>query len=189
MSSPPVVPQKSNNAVWTILGILGGIVVLLVLVGLATAGLIIRNINVRKNSNRVDVQTPIGEISVNKDAKHATGLPVYPGSTKGTDDDVTGGSADISLGSEQLGIAAESYRSADSMDAVKAWYRSNLGPRFRLEAGKDERVKMDRAHFDTGDQDWVFVDDRGDATSLVALKDRDDRVHITLLKIGKREAQ
>ena len=199
MSNPPVSPQpppqslppspqpRSNNAVWWILGIIGGGIVLLVLAGLTDAGLIIRHINVRDSGSRVDIQTPVGEIKVNKDEMHPTGLPVYPGATKATDNN--GGSADISVGGEGLGIGAESYDSTDSLEKVRDWYHDRLGPAFRLETGKDERVKLDRAHFDMGEQDLAFVDDRGDGARLVALKKTDTGVKITLLRVGKREAQ
>jgi hypothetical protein len=189
MPSPSVAPQKPNNTVWWILGIFGGVLVLFVLAGLTAAGLIIRHIDVRSNNNRVEIQTPVGEIKVSKDATHATGLPVYPQARKGTDDNMVGGSADISLGNRGLGIAAEAYQSADSLEAVKTWYRSRLGPSFRLEAGKGEHERLGRAHFDLSNQDWAFVDDRDDTTSLVALRRIDNRVQITLLLVGTREAQ
>lgn len=188
MSSPPMTPQKANNAVWWILGILLGAVALVVVAGLTATGLILRHIDVVNSNNRVDIQTPVGEINVSKDQGHATGLPVYPGATKARDD-IVGGSADISVGSEGVGIAAEAYESADSLDAVKAWYRSRLGPSFRLEGGKEDLVTVNRAHFNLGDQDWAFVDDRGDSTSLVAVKKRDNGAQITLLRVGKRDAQ
>ena len=188
MSSPPVAP-KPANAVWWILGILGGVVVLIVLAGLTTAYLIVRHVDVRNNSNRVEIQTPAGDLKVSKDGTHATGLPVYPGATKGTDDNIVGGSADISVGDQALGIAAESYDSNDSLEAVKTWYRSHLAPSFHLEAGKDDRVRVNRAHFDMGDQDWAFVDDRADTTSLVALRRTANHVQITLLRIGTEDAQ
>jgi hypothetical protein len=79
----------------------------------------LRHIDVRSSNNRVEIQTPVGEIKVSKDATYATGLPVYPHATKGTDDNIVGGSADISLGNQGLGIAAESYEFADSLEAVK----------------------------------------------------------------------
>jgi hypothetical protein len=188
MSSPPMAPQKANNAVWLILGILLGAVALVVVAGLTATGLILRHIDVVNSNNRVDIQTPVGEINVSKDQGHATGLPVYPGATKARDD-IVGGSADISVGSEGVGIAAEAYESADSLDAVKAWYRSRLGPSFRLEGGKEDLVTVNRAHFNLGDQDWAFVDDRGDSTSLVAVKKRNNGAQITLLRVGKRDAQ
>jgi hypothetical protein len=189
MSSPPAAPPKPNNAIWWILTVLGGVVVLLVIAGLTAADLIIRHVNVRNSSQRVEIQTPVGDLQANRDGTDATGLPVYPGAAKGTDDDIAEGSADVSLGDEGLGIAAESYDSADSLDAVKTWYRSRLGPSFRLEAAKDERRILNRANFDMGDQDWAFVEDRTDATGLVALRRADNHVQITLLTVGKREAQ
>ena len=94
------------------------------------------------------------------------------------------------MGNEGLGIAAESYDSSHSLEAVKTWYGSRLGPSFRLEAGKEESARLDRAPLGIDDQDWVFVDDRADTTSLlVALRRTENHVQITLLGVARREAQ
>jgi hypothetical protein len=184
---PPAPPPDRNNAVWWILGIIGGGIVLMCILGLVIASTFLRRVNIRDTGNRVDIQTPVGEIKVNKDELHPTGLPAYPGATKSNDS--KGGSADISFGGEGLGLAVEAYDSTDSLDTVKDWYRSRLGPSFRLEIGKDERAAFDRAHFDVNDQDLAFVDDHGDGARLVALKKTGDGVKITLLRVGRREAQ
>ena len=93
------------------------------------------------------------------------------------------------MGGEGVGIAVESYNSADSLDKIKDWYRQRLGPSFRLETGKDERAALDRAHFNMNDQDLAFVDDHGDGARLVALKKTGEGLRITLLRVGRREAQ
>ncbi len=186
--APPAAPPPgSNNAVWWILGIIGGGIVLMGILGLVVAGMFLRRVNIHDAGNRVEIQTPVGEIKVNGDEMHPTGLPVYPGATKSGDS--KGGSADISFGGEGVGLAVEAYDSPDSLDKVKDWYRQRLASSFRLETGKDERAALDRAHFDVNDQDLAFVDDHGDGARLVALKKNDGGVKITLLRVGKREAQ
>lgn len=184
---PAAPPPGGNNAVWWILGIIGGGIVLMGILGLVVAGMFLRRVNIHDAGNRVDIQTPVGEINVDKDQMHPTGLPVYPDATKSSDS--KGGSADFSFGGEGVGLAVEAYDSPDSLDKVKDWYRLQLGSSFRLETGKDERAALDRAHFDVNDQDLSFVDDHGDGARLVALKKNDGGVKITLLRVGKREAQ
>jgi len=184
---PPTPPPDRNNAVWWILGIIGGGIVLMGILGLVVASMFLRRVNIHDAGNRVDIQTPVGEIKVNGDEMHPTGLPVYPGATKSGDS--KGGSADISFGGEGVGLAVEAYDSPDSLDKVKDWYRRRLGSDFRLETGTDEHAALERAHFDVNDQDLAFVNDHGDGARLVALKKNDDGVKITLLRVGKREAQ
>lgn len=186
---PPPPPGRPNNALWWILGIIGGCIVLFIVGGLTVAGLFLRHISVRNSGNNVDIQTPVGEIAVNK-GEHATGLPIYPGAAKSTDDD-SGGSANISFGSEGgLGIAAETYVSVDSLDKVRNWYRDRLGSSFRLETGKDQQAEFRHSKINvSSDQDLAFVDDHGDGVRLVALKRTNEGVKITLLRLGKREAQ
>jgi len=186
---PPPLPPRRDNTLWWVLGIVGGFIVLFIFAGLTLAGLFLHRVNVRNNGNSVDIQTPLGEVKVNKD-QHATGLPLYPGATKYTGDNPQGGSADISFGEEGLGIAAESYISTDSLDKIRGWYRKQLGSNFRLETGKDQDAEFQHAKINiSSDQDLAFVDDRGDAVRLVALKQTADGVKITMLRMGAREAQ
>lgn len=187
----PPPPRPPNNAVWWILGIIGSCIVLFIILGLTFAGMFLRRVSVRNNGSNVDIQTPVGHISVNKDELHATGLPVYPGATKVKDSDSQGGSADISFGDNQgIGIAVEAYDSSDSLDKVKYWYKNRLGSNFRLETGKDQQAEFRHANINvSSDQDLSFVDDHGDTVRLVALKREDDVVKITLLRLGKRETQ
>jgi len=189
-AQPPAPPRPSNNAIWWVLGIVGGCIVLMIIAGLTFAGLFLRRVNIRNSGNTVDIQTPVGEIKVNQDELHATGLPVYPGAIKYSDENSRGGSADISFGGEGLGIAVENYISQDSLDKVRDWYRNRLGSTFRLETGKDQEAEFRRAKINvSSDQDLAFVDDHGDKVRVVALKKTDDGVKITLLRLGKREAQ
>lgn len=186
---PPPTQHQPNNAVWWILGIIGGCILLFIVAGLTLAGLFLRRVNVRNSGNSVDIQTPVGEFAVNK-GEHATGLPVYPGATKSTDDD-SGGSASFSFGDQGgLAIAAEAYVSSDPEGKIKDWYHDRLGSNFRLETGRDQDAEFRHAKITvSSDQDLSFVDDRGDAVRLVALKRTAGGVKITLLRLGKQETQ
>lgn len=187
----PPPPRPPNNAVWWVLGIIGGCITLVIIVSLTFAGIFLRRVSVRNNGGSVDIQTPVGHIAVNKDELHATGLPVYPGATKVKDSDTQGGSADISFGDSQgIGIGVEAYDSQDSLEKVRDWYKNRLGSSFRFETGKNQQAEFRHANITvSSDQDLSFVDDHGDSVRLVALKREDNLVKITLLRLGEREAQ
>lgn len=190
MSTTPIPsPQKPNPnpAVWWILGVLGACVVVLVLAGLIVAAYIARQVRVRGAGNRVEIQTPVGELKVNKAGPHESGLPVYPGSVPS---ESHGGNVSFSTpGDEHVGISVEDFRSTDSLEKVQAWYRSRLGSAFRQE-GPGERPKIERwGRADLGDADLAFVDDTGDGARIVALKSIRDGTKITLLRVGKQEVQ
>jgi hypothetical protein len=110
MSSAPIPPQRSNNAIGWILGIVGGGIVLLILSALTLTTLIIRHVNVKDTVTNVDIETPVGEIEVNKGGFRATGLPVYPGATA---TDQKSASVEISANNTGVGIATESYETND----------------------------------------------------------------------------
>jgi len=188
---PPVAipPQqrqrRSNNAVWWILGIVAGGIVVMVLFGLALAGLFIRNLRVHNQGNNVEIQTPVGAIKVNKDVPRASGLPVYPGAKSADNDN----NAKVELSNDEgaLGIAVEHFTTSDDLDHVDKWYAHRLGPNFR----RDQDVSHHPIHGVTvdADTDLAFVDDHGDGVRVVALTKKDDGVDIVLFRAGKKEAQ
>ncbi len=186
MSSAPVPPQRRNTALWWILGILAAGVIVMVLFGVTIAGLFIRRLNVRDSGRNVEIQTPVGDINVNK-AAHATGLPAYPGATPSMDS--KGGSVEISANGSGVGIATEVFDSKDPIDFVQAWYKKRLGPDFRLDTGKDASDAHANDFFKGDDHDLAFVDDRGNGARIVALKKTSSGTKITLLRVGKREPQ
>ncbi|MGC1170491.1 MAG: hypothetical protein WA886_16430, partial [Candidatus Acidiferrales bacterium] len=78
---PAAIPPKrrdSTTAVWWILGIVAGGIVVMVVFGLALAGVLIHNLHVRNQGRNVEIQTPVGGIKVGHEA--TVNLPVYPGS-------------------------------------------------------------------------------------------------------------
>jgi len=182
---PPQRQPRSNNAVWWILGIVAGGIVVMVLFGLALAGLFIRNLRVHNQGNNVEIQTPVGAIKVNKDAPRASGLPVYPSAKPGENDN--NAKVDLSNDEGGVGIAVEHFVTSDSLDQVDKWYAHRLGSSFRREENHDHKpihgVTVD------SDTDLAFVDDHGDGVRVVALTKKDDGVDIVLFRAGKKEAQ
>jgi hypothetical protein len=157
----------------------------MVLLGLLFAGLVVRNSHIKDQGKNVDIQTPVGEIKVNQNPNRASGLPVYPGATPSTEDGHT--NVEVSSGEAGVGVAVENYSTADSLEKVTTWYSQRLGSSFTREAkGSDVRVHGMTV---TTDADMTFSDDHGDSTRTVVLTHKDDRVEITLVRAGKREAQ
>lgn len=186
MSTAPVPPRRSNNAIWWILGIIGGSIVALVLLGLMVAGMFIRRINVTDSGSKVAIETPVGAIHVNKDETHATGLPVYPSATGS---DSKNSSVELTTGDSGVGLATEEYETADALDKVQTWYRRRLGPEFALKNSRDESSANAKDHFRLNDSDVAFVDDHAGGARVVALKKTFSGTKITLVRVGKRETQ
>jgi hypothetical protein len=184
---PAAIPpqRRGNNAVWWILGIVAGGIVVMVLFGLALAGLFIRNLRVHNQGNNVEIQTPVGAIKVNKDAPRASGLPVYPGAKSAGNDD----NAKVELSNDDgaVGIAVEHFATSDNLDQVDTWYAHRLGPSFR----REQDISRHPIHGVTvdSDTDIAFVDDHGDGARVVALTRKGDGVDIVLFRAGKKEAQ
>jgi hypothetical protein len=182
---PPQRQHRGNTAVWWILGIVAGGIIVMVLFGLALAGLFIRNLRVHNQGNNVEIQTPVGAIKVNKDAPRASGLPVYPGAKSADNDN----SAKVELSNDDggVGLAVEHFTTSDDLDQVDKWYAHRLGGSFRREENHDHHpihgVTVD------SDTDLAFVDDHGDGVRVVALTKKDDGVDIVLFRAGKKEAQ
>ena len=185
---PPVAQQpKPNNVIWWILGILGGGLVILVFFGLTLAGVIVHYIHVAHDGNKVAIETPVGDLKVNKAMPHATGLSVFPGATP------TGkNTSSIQFGTPESGLAmaTEEYETSDPLDKVKDWYRSRLGPDFEMETSDhngSRRLKIDGVH--VGDHQVTFASERGGGARIVALDKSFHGTKITLVRLGTHEAQ
>jgi hypothetical protein len=185
MSSAPVPPQKGNNAVWWILGIVGGGITLLVFLGLILAGVFVRHIHVSETGDKVEIETPVGDLRVNQGELHATGLPVYPGAIAVKD---KGATIQLSTENSGVGIAAEEYHTGDSLEQVQAWYRNHLGPEFRLEKDGDSS-RLAKRHLRVNDSELAFVDEKGEGARVVGLKKPGGGTEIDLVRAGKRETQ
>lgn len=92
------------------------------------------SINVKKNDNgeekKVDIDTPFGNIHVDKSADvHDTGLPVYPGSRikeKGGPGDDKSANVNISGMGFGLKVVAIQYESDDPAAKIIAYYKDQL---------------------------------------------------------------
>lgn len=157
----------------------------MVFLGLMFAGMVVRNSHIKDQGKNVDIQTPVGEIKVNQNPNRASGLPVYPGATPSTED--SHANVELSSGGAGLGVAVENYTTNDSLDKVSTWYVQRLGPTFKRET-KNGKVQVHGMTVST-DADVTFADDRGDSTRSVVLTKNDGNVEITLVRVGKREAQ
>ncbi|MGA8038445.1 MAG: hypothetical protein WA823_04005 [Candidatus Acidiferrales bacterium] len=179
-------PRRDNNAVWWILGIVAGGIMLMIVFGLALAGMFLHRVHLHSSEKNVDVQTPVGEFKVNTDGSHHTGLPLYPGATVSDPND---GNAHVELSFDDngVGLAVETYKTGDSLDDVSAWYQKQLGPSFRRETPKANGMPH-HANVDSN-ADVAFVDDKGGGARVVALTNEDDGVKINLVRVGKRETQ
>jgi hypothetical protein len=179
-------PPRRNNAIWWILGIVAAGIIVMFLFGVTLAGLFIHHLKVRNSGDKVDIQTALGSLSVNKGGPHATGLEIDPGASPSSDD--KGANVNLSANDTGVGIATEQYETKDPIDFVQAWYKKHLGPDFRLEANKavpdhsNGLVKMN-------DSDVAFVDDHHNGVRVVALKKISEGTQITLVRIGKKETQ
>jgi len=92
------------------------------------------SVNVKKGDNgedkKVDIDTPLGGIHVNKNADvRDTGLPVYPGARpkeKGSDGNEKNANVDISSFGFSLKVVAIEYESDDPPAKLVAFYQDKL---------------------------------------------------------------
>jgi hypothetical protein len=155
----------------------------MVLFGLTLVGVFIHHLKVRNSGDKVDIQTALGSLSVDKGGPHATGLEIYPGSAPSSDN--KGASVNLSANDTALGFATEQYQTKDPIDFVQAWYKKRLGPEFRLETNYE--YVDDRGM--TNDNDVAFVDDHHNGVRVVALKKIPEGTQITLVRAGAKETQ
>jgi hypothetical protein len=188
---PPMPPQKSNNAIWWILGIIGACILLVVIAGLFMVAAIVHRMHVNTANNRVEIQTPIGNLKVNPESEHATGLPVYPGATL---EKSQGASLEVSdAHGKSAGLSVEKYDSDDSREKVQEWYSKHLGAEFKMTVAKSDggsghdQIPGVPVNVDT--TDVAFTHERPDGTSVVALGRKGEGTEITLVRVGKKEPQ
>jgi hypothetical protein len=184
MYSPPQPPRR-NNTIWWILGIVAAGIIVMFLFGVTLAGLFIHHLKVRNSGDKVDIQTALGSLSVDK-GPHATGLEVYPGASPSSDN--KGANVNLSANDTAVGIATEQYQTKDPIDFVQAWYKKRLGPDFRLETNHDNADHPnDRAVINGSDV--AFLDDHHNGVRVVALKKTSEGTQITLVRVGTKETQ
>jgi hypothetical protein len=186
---PPAPRPQPNNAIFWILGIIGGGILVLILGALALASFIIHRVHVSQNADRVDIETPIGALKVSQDQPGATGLPVYPGAVLQKSE---GANFEITTNDTHAGFAVVKYKTDDERETVKEWYAKRLGPSFTLESGKIASNKdMQGLPVDVKSDDVAFVskNSSGGNARIVALGVSDGGTDIVLLRIGRQEPQ
>jgi hypothetical protein len=194
MTNPPQVPQPGvqlpqgppppqNRALWWVLGVIIVLLLLIIGGGVFLALHIARDVTV-KGPNDVELHTPAGEVSIHTTPEDTTGLPVYPGSTLLPD------GARIQFEPSQevagLGLSAATYNSTDDFEKVESWYRKNLDPSFQQEKNKPT-VQIGGA--DIAHADLAFVSKEEGRLRIVALARKGGGTKITLLRMGKQQAQ
>ena len=85
VATPPppaqVPPRQKSNLLWWILGLFAVGIVILGAGSLLALRFLTQNVQVIQTGDRVEVRTPVGQISTSK-GKDETGLPVYPGASQ-----------------------------------------------------------------------------------------------------------
>jgi hypothetical protein len=132
----------------------------------------------------VSVTTPVGEIRVNQDELHPTGLPIYPAATPRSGNTT---SISVSANDSGVGIATEQYQTSDPLHEVQGWYRRNLGAEFRLETNRAKFSNEEKQLLDLKNEGVAFVDDHGNGARVVALGEASSATTIKLVRAGKRE--
>ncbi len=190
---PPLPPQppaaQKSNAIWWVLGVVGACILLVIIGGLLVVAALVHRMHVNTANNRVEIQTPLGNLKVNQDSEHTTGLPVYPGATL---EKSQGVNFDVSANGKSAGLAVEKYTSEDSPDKVQEWYAKRLGADFKMTVAKPgesghEQIPGVPINVDT--TDVAFVSEHSQGSRVVALGHRGDGTEITLVRVGKNEPQ
>jgi hypothetical protein len=194
MTNPPQVPQPGvqlpqgppppqNRALWWVLGVIVALLLLIIGGGLFLALHIAHDVTV-KGPNDVELHTPAGDVSIHKTAGDNTGLPVYPGATLRPE----GAQVQFEPSQQEagFGLSAASYLSTDDFEKVSSWYRKNLDPSFQEDKNK-ETVRIGGT--DVGHADLSFVSKEEDRLRIVALARRGSETKITLVRMGKQQAQ
>ena len=178
-------PSPPNRALWWVLGVILGLLLLIIGGGFYLAMHLVHNVTV-KGPNQVEVSTAAGNLSVNKTTRNDTGLPVYPGAALQPE----GASIQFEPLHEEggLGLAVASYLTPDSLDQVAAWYRKSLDPSFQERRGK-ETATINLHGADLGHADLAFVSKQEDRLRVVALKHLGNQTRIALVLMGKRQPQ
>ena len=146
-------------------------------------------VNVKKGENgeekKVDIETPVGGIHVDKGADaRDTGLSVYPGAKlkKEETDGEKSANVNISAGAFGLKVVAIEFLSDDSPDKVAAYYKDQL-KRF----GTILECHTTNRHGDAGDFDVHLGKDDDKGSSQLSCENSTGN---TLeLKVGTKQSQ
>lgn len=183
---PPPGVRKTDSTLTWIFGTLGALVLVVVLGALLVGGLVLRRIHVHGDGQRVEIETPMGAVRVNKGAADS-GLPIYPGATAREEE---GASVQVTAPNEEgAGIAVAKLHASEGFDAVQKWYADRLGPRFRQQTREEMLERHSQDRLDEEDADLAFIWTYADGAEVVALTRAGGGTDIDLVRAGKREIQ
>jgi len=149
------------------------------------------SINVKKSPDgedkKVDIETPIGGIHVDKDADvRDTGLPVYPGARlyqKDDNGDQHSANVNISAGVFGVKVVAVEYEADDSPDKIVAYYKDQL-KKF------GEVLECHVSHHGDASMNYHYDNDKDSNKDSQKLScDHDDAGKNIELKVGTRDNQ
>ena len=148
-------------------------------------------INVQKSDNgedkKVDIETPLGGIHVNKDANaRDTGLPVYPGAREkdtGKEGQEKSANVNISTGFFGVKVVAIEFLTDDPPEKVTAFYKDQL-----KKYGAILECHTTDRHQDSGDVDVNLGKDhdKKDSQKLTCEHDSGSTIE---LKVGTKDNQ
>ena len=148
------------------------------------AGCTVHEGRTNSGEKKVDISTPFGNIKVNTDVDvKDTGLPVYPGAERVSDNenDKHAANVNISSGSFGLKVVAIKYRSDDPPEKLLAFYRPKMkdfGGKF-LECQQQDFVTYSH----TNDSKELACDHGSHIGTNIELKaGTPDRQHIVAVK-------
>jgi len=175
-----------------LLGLLAGGVALLIIVAVVGVYVVRRTVHVSESPSgkSVEIQSPIGSLSVKKEPPETVlarlGIPAYPGATPGEH------AAQVSFtdGEEGAGLTVVKLETPDPLDKVDAFYRKELGSRFKRETEKGIDDSHGRGHLVIAAKDSVLYSEEKDAEdTFVALEKKGRITRISIVKVAEREAQ
>ena len=148
-------------------------------------------INVQKSDSgqdkKVDIETPLGGIHVNKDANaRDTGLPVYPGAREkdtGKDGEEKSANVNISTGFFGVKVVAIEFLSDDPPEKVTSFYKDQL-----KKYGTILECHTTDRHQDSGDVDVNLGKDHDKKDSQKLTCEHDSGTTIEL-KVGTKDNQ
>ncbi|HEY1657556.1 MAG TPA: zinc ribbon domain-containing protein [Candidatus Sulfotelmatobacter sp.] len=161
---PPVsVPAQGGGDAIKVILIIVGVIVLLGVLGLASAGFfawrIAHHTRVREDGDNVKVETPFGSVETTKDAAEATrnlGVDLYPGAEV-----LKNGAATSTFGG--IHTTAVSSETADSVDKVSDFYKSRFPKAMVTTSDSGHCTIIANGH---GGVITINIEGRGDKTKI-----------------------
>ncbi len=190
----PNAPPKSGMTplVKVLLGLLLGGVALLLIVAVAGYYLVRRTVHISESPSgkSVEIESPIGSLRVNKEPPETIlarlGIPAYPGATPDKD----AAQVSFDFGEEGAELTVVKLETPDSLDKVDAFYRRELGNRFKRETGKRIGDVHDRGHFVIHSKDGILYSEEKDVKNTFVALGREGRgTKIAVVKVVERQAQ